>query len=99
MLETMGADPADRDELSVTEARDHFSDCVNRAHYSGEITFVTRGRRHQRAAAIIPADLAEHYESLLDEHDARIAAERLADVEAGRSGSVSLEDVKRELGL
>ncbi|MFW6638535.1 antitoxin of toxin-antitoxin stability system [Nocardiopsis algeriensis] len=88
-----------REELSVTEARDHFSERVNRAHYSGEITYVTRGRRHQRAAAIVPADLVEHYEALLDERDARIAAERLADVEAGRSETVSLEDLERELGL
>lgn len=31
----------------------------------------------------------------LDEHDARIAAERLADVEAGCSGTVSVEGLER----
>ncbi|OLT26031.1 antitoxin of toxin-antitoxin stability system [Nocardiopsis sp. CNR-923] len=93
------ADSSDHPELSVTEARDHFSDRVNRAIYGGEITYVTRGRRHQRAAAIVPADLVDHYEELLDERDARIAAERLADIEAGRSQTIALEDLERELGL
>ena len=83
----------------MTEARDHFSERVNRAHYSGEVTFVTRGRRHQRAAAIVPAEFVDHYEELLDERDARVAAERLADIEAGRSETVSLEDAERELEL
>lgn len=44
------------------QARDHFSDAVNRAAFGGEITYVTRGRNQQRAAAIVPADLVERYE-------------------------------------
>jgi prevent-host-death family protein len=86
-------------ELSVTEARDHFSERVNRAVYGGEVTFVTRGRNHHRAAAIVPADLVDHYEELLDERDARIAAERLADIEAGRSKVVPLDEAMSRLGL
>lgn len=31
-------------ELSVSQARDKFSDAVNRAAFGGEITFITRGR-------------------------------------------------------
>ena len=38
-------------ELSVSQARDHFSDAVNRAAFGGEITYVTRGRNSQRAAS------------------------------------------------
>lgn len=99
MMENMSAHTSDPHELSVTEARDHFSERVNRAIYGGEVTFVTRGRNHQRAAAIVPANLVEHYEELLDERDARIAAERLADIEAGRSQTISLEDLERKLNL
>lgn len=92
-------EPTEAHELSVTEARDHFSEHVNRAHYGGEVTYITRGRRHQRAAAIVPADLVDHYEELLDERDARVAAERLADIEAGRSRTVPFDQAMDELGL
>ena len=84
-------------ELSVSEARNHFSDAVNRAAFAGEITYVTRGRGHRRAAAIVPADLVERYERLVDQEDGRIASERLADVEAGRTATVSSDEVARAL--
>ena len=95
----MSAETTDPRELSVTEARDHFSERVNRAVCGGEITYVTRGRRHQRAAAIVPADMVDHYEELLDERDARIAEERLADIKAGRSKTVPFDEAMREIGL
>jgi antitoxin (DNA-binding transcriptional repressor) of toxin-antitoxin stability system len=82
-------------ELSVSQARDHFSDAVNRAAFGGEITYVTRGRGHQRAAAIVPADLVERYEELIDREDGRIAAERLADIEAGRVTPLPADEVAR----
>lgn len=85
-------------ELSVTEARNGFSDAVNRAAYGGEVTYVTRGRGHQRAAAIVPASLVEQYEALLDAQDAQVALERLADLDAGRTTPVSAADLWRELG-
>jgi antitoxin (DNA-binding transcriptional repressor) of toxin-antitoxin stability system len=84
-------------ELSVSQARDHFSDAVNRAAFGGEITYVTRGRGHQRAAAIVPADLVQRYEELIDREDGRIAADRLADVEAGRVTPLSADEVARAL--
>jgi prevent-host-death family protein len=99
MTEDMSTDASGPHELSVTEARDHFSDRVNRAAHGGEVTFVTRGRRHQRAAAIVPADMVDHYEELLDERDARIAAERLADIQAGRSAPVPFDEAMRQIGL
>ncbi|OOC55987.1 antitoxin of toxin-antitoxin stability system [Nocardiopsis sinuspersici] len=98
-MSTEYAEAAEPHELSVTEARDHFSERINRAHYGGEVTFVTRGRRHQRAAAIVPADMVDHYEELLDERDARIAAERLADIKAGRSTTVPFDEAMRQIGL
>ena len=92
----MSVDPV---ELSVSQARDQFSDAVNRAAFGGEITYVTRGRRHSRAAAIVPVDLVEAYEALIDQEDGAIAARRLADIDAGRSEITSADEVARDLGL
>lgn len=88
---------ADVVELSVTEARNGFSDAVNRAAFGGEVTYVTRGRGHQRAAAIVPAALVERYEALLDAEDGRVAQTRLDDIDAGRVTVVRSVDVLRDL--
>jgi len=90
---------ADRKELSVSQARNHFSDAVNRAAFGGEITYITRGRGHQRAAAIVPAELVEHYEAILDREDGEIAMQRLADLDAGRVTAIPADEVARTLGL
>jgi PHD/YefM family antitoxin component YafN of YafNO toxin-antitoxin module len=92
----MGVEPR---ELSVSQARNGFSEAVNRASYAGEITYITRGRGHHRAAAIVPASLIEEYETLLDQHDGRVAQQRLADLEAGRTSSVPSDEAVRMLGL
>ena len=84
-------------ELSVSQARDRFSDAVNRAAFGGEITYVTRGRNQQRAAAIVPAELVERYEAMVDAQDGEIATKRLADIEAGRTKVVSADEVARTL--
>lgn len=86
-------------ELSVSQARDRFSDAVNRAVFGGEITYVTRGRGHLRAAAIVPADLVEAYEAMIDGADGAIATRRLADIKAGRSRVSSADEVARDLGM
>ncbi|HUY10012.1 MAG TPA: antitoxin of toxin-antitoxin stability system [Candidatus Dormibacteraeota bacterium] len=86
-------------ELSVTKARDKFSDAVNRAAFGGEITYVTRGRGQQRAAAIVPAEFVERYEALIDLEDGRVAQERLADLDAGRTTAIRSDEVARTLGL
>ena len=52
-------------------------------------TYITRGRGHQRAAAIVPAELVEHYEAILDREDGEIAMQRLADLDAGRVTAIS----------
>lgn len=90
---------AEGTELSVSQARNHFSDAVNRAAYGGEITYITRGRGQQRAAAIVPAELVERYEAMVDQEDGHIAQERLADLEAGRTTAVPANEVVRALGL
>ncbi len=92
----MSTDPT---ELSVSQARNRFSDAVNRAAFGGEITYITRGRGRRRAAAIVPAELVEHYELILDREDGEIAARRLADLDAGRVAAMPAEEVARTLGL
>jgi PHD/YefM family antitoxin component YafN of YafNO toxin-antitoxin module len=89
----------DATELSVSQARDKFSDAVNRAAFGGEVTYITRGRGQQRAAAIVPAELVERYEAMVDAEDGRIATERLADLDAGRTTALSADEVVRALGL
>lgn len=89
----------DISELSVSQARDHFSDAVNRAAFGGEITYVTRGRNQQRAAAIVPAEFVEQYEAMIDLEDGRIAQERLADLGAGRTTAIPADEVAQALGL
>ena len=86
-------------ELSVSQARDRFSDAVNRAAFGGEITYVTRGRGHARAAAIVPAEFVEAYESLIDQEDGAIATSRLADIDAGHSQVIPSDEVTRDLDL
>lgn len=86
-------------ELSVSQARDKFSDAVNRAAFGGEITYVTRGRGQQRAAAIVPAELVQRYEAMIDSEDGRVAQERLADLDADRTAAISGDEVVRTLGL
>lgn len=90
---------AEETELSVSQARDHFSDAVNRAAFAGEITYVTRGRKHRRAAAIVPFELVERYLAMIDLDDGRMAQERLADLDAGLATPVSAEEVARVLEL
>lgn len=90
---------AEATELSVSQARDRFSDAVNRAVFGGEITYITRGRGHQRAAAIVPAELVERYEEMLDREDGWIAQQRLADLDAGRTTAVGADEVNQALGL
>ncbi|MDE3725143.1 antitoxin of toxin-antitoxin stability system [Nocardiopsis sp. N85] len=78
----------------MREARDHFSQRVNRAAFGDEITYVTRGRNHERVAAIVSIGLVEAYEGLLDQRDGGIARQRLEEIRSGDA-----EDVARELGL
>lgn len=48
-------------ELSGADARDKFSDAVNRAAFGGEITYITRGRDQRRVdPATLPFSRA-HY--------------------------------------
>ena len=90
---------ADNQTLTVSEARNNFSELVNRAAFGKEVTLVHRGRNQRAVVAIVPAELIEAYEALLDQADGRIAMERLADLEAGRDLLVSAEEIEQKYGL
>ncbi len=90
---------ADNRTLTVSEARNNFSELVNRAAFGKEVTLIHRGRSQKAVVAIVPAELIEAYEALLDQADGRIAMERLADLEAGRDLLVSAEEIEQKYGL
>ncbi len=80
-------------EMSVSDARQHLSDVVNRAAYAGEAVYLTR--RGRRLAAVVPAEVLEAIEAAEDAAD--IAAAREALAEGGPV--ISLEAFRAELGL
>ena len=89
----------DNQTLTVSEARNNFSELVNRAAFGKEVTLVHRGRNQRAVVAIVPAELIEAYEALVDQEDGRIAMERLAEIADGRETTEPWDEVKRELGL
>jgi antitoxin (DNA-binding transcriptional repressor) of toxin-antitoxin stability system len=97
--EAPGLSGDDGPTLGVREARDRFSDLVMRAAAAGDITRISRGRSHRTVAAIVPIEVLQAYEAMLDREDARVAAERLAEVDAGRESTRTAVEVFTELGL
>jgi prevent-host-death family protein len=80
------------DERTITEARDHLADVVNRVTYGHTRVRLTK---HGRCvAAVISAEELELLELLEDRADLEAAREALRE-----SGSVAWKDVKAELGL
>jgi antitoxin (DNA-binding transcriptional repressor) of toxin-antitoxin stability system len=86
-------------EMSVNQARDHFSQAVNLAAFSGQVTRITRGRNGTPAAAIVPVAWLEDYEDLLDTIHGPTAAQRLAEIRAGQADTISAADARAQLGI
>jgi prevent-host-death family protein len=84
--------------LNVSKAREEFPEIVNRAAYGKERTIVSR--RGKDLAAVIPIDDLRLLERLAREEMDRIDIEeaRAALAEAEEKGTISLEDLMRELG-
>lgn len=81
--------------VSTAEARDHFSELLNRTAFGKERIVVTR--RGKNLIALIPLEdlaLLEELEDRIDLEEARKALE-----EAEKEGTEAWEDVKAELGL
>ena len=81
--------------VSTREARENFSDVINRAAYGKERVILTR--RGRPLVAVVPmadVELLETIEDRIDLEDALVALK-----EADEKGTIPLEDLKRELGL
>lgn len=78
--------------ITTVEARDRFSDLLNRAAYGKERVILTR--RGKELVAVVPLEdleLLEAIEEVVDLQDARKALEE--------PGSATLEELRQELGL
>ncbi len=82
-------------DLSIAEAREQFSEAINRAAYGKERIFVTR--RGKRLAVIVPVEDVEALEAIEDRFDLEEAAKARA--EAKEKGTIPWETLKAELGL
>jgi prevent-host-death family protein len=81
--------------ISTVEARERFSDVVNRAAYGRERIVLTR--RGKALAAVVPIEDLEWIEELEDRLDIEAAKAALAD--AREHGTIPWEELKRKLGL
>jgi prevent-host-death family protein len=82
--------------LPASEARDKFSDTLNRAAYGGER--IVLQRRGKNIAALIPMEDYELFLRLVREREDRDDSEALQRAKQ-ESGSISWEEIKREAGL
>jgi PHD/YefM family antitoxin component YafN of YafNO toxin-antitoxin module len=73
-------------EMSVSQARAELGPVTSRAEYNGETTYLLK--HGHRAAAVVPAAVAELVEQLEDVLDRDAVAEVLAQLEAGTEESV-----------
>lgn len=78
-------------KLTASEARQNFSDILNRAKFGGERVLVHRGKKP--VAAIMPVEDYEFLEELEDRIDLEEARKRL------HEATVPWSKVKKELGL
>ena len=81
--------------MTAKEARERFSDLVNRTAFAKERVVVTRNNR--RMAAMVPVEDLELLE-LLEDHVDLQAAKRVL-LEARKEGTRPWAEVKAELGL
>ena len=81
--------------VSTREARENFSDVINRAAYGKERVILTR--RGKPLVAVVPMADVELLETLEDRLDLEDAFAALR--EAEEKGTIPLDDLKRELGL
>jgi prevent-host-death family protein len=78
-------------KLSASEARQNFSDILNRAAFGGERLLVHRGKKP--IAAIMPVEDYEFLEELEDRIDIEEARKRL------HEPTIPWSKVKKQLGL
>lgn len=84
-------------KLAASQARDSFSDTLNRVAYRGE-RIVLR-RRGKDLAAIIPMEDLRLIEKMEDETDVREARKALAEMKRKGEKPVPYRAVRKRLGL
>jgi prevent-host-death family protein len=82
-------------KMGTSEARENFTDLINRAAYGGERTVIRR--RGKGMAAIVPIEDLKVLEELEDAFDRVAARKALAEVK--KHGTIPWETVKARLGL
>ena len=78
--------------LSASTVREEFSETLNRVAYKGER--IVLERRGKDVAALVPVEDLELLEQLEDRMDLEAARKALKE-----QGSISLDDLKSELGI
>jgi prevent-host-death family protein len=81
--------------MTTVEAREHFSELVNRSAFGKERILLTR--RGKDLVAVVPIEDYKLLEELEDQIDLREAL--LALKEAEEKGTISWEEIKKENGL
>lgn len=81
--------------MSTVELRENLSDAVNRAAFGKERVVLTR--RGRKLAGIVPLEDIQLLEALEDRKDIEDAKKALK--EAAKKGTISLDALKKELGL
>ena len=81
--------------ISTREARENFSDVINRAAYGKERVILTR--RGKPLVAVVPIDDVEVLETLEDKIDLQDTLAALK--EAEDKGTMTPQEFKRELGF
>jgi prevent-host-death family protein len=88
---------AQKKSLSAAQARDNFSELLNRAAYGKERVILSR--RGKPLAAIVPIQDVEAMEAFEDEIDSALIRERLAEWERDGRKGVTLEDYLATHGI
>lgn len=78
-------------KLTASEARQNFSDILNRAAYGGERVIVHRGKKP--VAAVVPIEDFEMLEQIEDRVDLEEVRKRL------KEPNIPWSKIKKELGL
>lgn len=81
--------------INTVDAKEQFTDLVNRVAHNKERVILTR--RGKDIAVIVPVEDFKYLQESQDKHDLREAIDSLK--EARSTGTVSLEQLKEEIGV
>jgi prevent-host-death family protein len=82
--------------ISTSEARERFSDLINRASYGQERIILTR--RGKPVAAVVPFEDVQWMEDVEDEEDIAAVKEAKEGIARGEK-TYSLDEVMKDLGI